>query len=456
MLDIEQTRERFLDWVKSRAFNPHLDARFKVPKWPFIAAAIAILCIYLFQESRLLLPAIIAAGFFLFRGWRLWHTTRIERKKFRQSLHLHEPIVCSLIIGNRNLFNIKGAVAPALLIGSFGPQDDGTVERVLAAAEVFASLYGTDPLAAPPELQEACRMVNDDTYRPDRRRQVPASIPGHNGLWLFDTMLLADDFPSGQLDSPFLACMASPGHTGTIIQLPPSVPVFKDTNYNPNIIQHSARTTPPPIVAPHADNLEAVENHISRHLGDPATVFHELISTTVHIDVHFVRPTPERPWVSLVTSGMSDIPMTVPAGAEQFRFAELMIRLPADWQLSDEAFKQEENYWPIRNLKFLARFVHEYETWLSFGHTIPNGNPPEPFAPGIPFTGTILSPPWIGGDELATLHLPDGTAVHFWSLIPLHSSEMDFKLAHGADALFERLTAAGHSDLFNPARPAVA
>lgn len=133
--------------------------------------------------------------------------------------------------------------------------------------------------------------------------------------------------------------MATPGSEGTIIPVPRRVPVFKDKPYDPNIIQHSARTTPPPIVAPHAENLDAVEKHISRHLGEPATVFHELVSTTVHIDVHFVRSSPERPWISLVTSGMSDIPMTTPAGAEEFRFAELMIRLPADWKLGDEAFK---------------------------------------------------------------------------------------------------------------------
>ena len=66
-----------------------------------------------------------------------------------------------------------------------------------------------------------------------------------------------------------------------------------------------------------------------------------MISDLVHIDVHWVQPTPKRPYHTLVTSGMSDKPMTVPAGAEHLRFAELMLCLPPEWQMSMEAFKQE-------------------------------------------------------------------------------------------------------------------
>jgi hypothetical protein len=74
----------------------------------------------------------------------------------------------------------------------------------------------------------------------------------------------------------------------------------------------------------------------------------------------------------------------------------------------------------------------------------------------MPFAGLILSRPWIGGEDLATLRLADGTPVRFWSLIPLHPSEITFKLQHGSDALMEKLAAAGYSDLFDPRRPAVA
>ena len=69
-------------------------------------------------------------------------------------------------------------------------------------------------------------------------------------------------------------------------------------------------------------------------------VFHELISDQVHIDLHWVKPTAERPFHTLVTSGMSNLPMTTPPGAEEVRYAELSICLPADWKLSEEDFKE--------------------------------------------------------------------------------------------------------------------
>ena len=139
--------------------------------------------------------------------------------------------------------------------------------------------------------------------------------------------------------------------------------------------------------------------------------------------------------------------MTTPEGAEEWRFAELMIRLPHGWPLDPESLEDERNYWPIRWLKQLSRFPHEFETWIGYGHSIPNGDPPEAFASGVPFAGMVLTPPWIGGDDFATLRLKDGTPVHFWSLIPLYPSEIDFKLAHGSEALFEKYVAAGHSDI---------
>lgn len=62
-------------------------------------------------------------------------------------------------------------------------------------------------------------------------------------------------------------------------------------------------------------SIEAISDHIEKHIGPIDNVWHELISDLVHLDVHQVAPTPDRPWWTLATSGMSDIPMSVPEGA---------------------------------------------------------------------------------------------------------------------------------------------
>jgi hypothetical protein len=108
------------------------------------------------------------------------------------------------------------------------------------------------------------------------------------------------------------------------------------------------------------ETIQQIGEHIAKYCGKVETVLHELLSDLVHIDIHWVAPTANKPYHTLVTSGMSDRPMTVPPGANQGQFAEVMLCLPADWPMTQEAFRDESNYWPLRWLKILARFPHEY------------------------------------------------------------------------------------------------
>ena len=187
---------------------------------------------------------------------------------------------------------------------------------------------------------------------------------------------------------------------------------------------------------------EEIEGHYEHYFGDISGVYHEIVSDIVHVDIHMIPPTPERPWLTLATTGMSDLPMHVPAfeGSHRYSRAELLIYLPPDWPLSQEDFDSEDNYWPLRWLKILARLPHEYETWLAEGHTIPNGDPPERIA-NTPFSGFMLLPPLLSQPEEAyTLKTVDGETVHFYCLIPLYAEEMAYKLEHGINALL------GHFD----------
>lgn len=199
-------------------------------------------------------------------------------------------------------------------------------------------------------------------------------------------------------------------------------------------------------------SLEAITDHIEKHVGEVSMVFHELISDQVHIDVHWVKPTAERPFHTLVTSGMSDKPMNVPEGFEEVAYAELSICLPGDWEISDEAFRVENNYWPVRWLKMLSRFPHEYNTWLGFGHTMPNGNPAEPFADNTAMNTMLLLPTVTLDEAFRTLKLPNKT-IHFYALVPLYTEEVELKMKKGVDALFDGFEKHNVSDLLKLDRP---
>ena len=205
----------------------------------------------------------------------------------------------------------------------------------------------------------------------------------------------------------------------------------------------------------HARNLEEIETHLEKHIGPVETVFHEIVSDLIHLDVLYIPPTLDRPFAVLATSGVSDLPMVVPAGAEEFARAELLIALPKDWQISDEAFKDESNYWPARWLKYIGRLPHEYNTWIGWGHTIPNGDPPEPID-NTGFVGVMLAPPHYLDPDFFQLTAENGDVVSFYELVPLYAEEMDLKLKNGADELERRFEKEGIGFVLDTERKNVA
>lgn len=216
------------------------------------------------------------------------------------------------------------------------------------------------------------------------------------------------------------------------------------------------RHAEPTAWAPPAEELalEAVSAHIERHLGPVTRVFHEIVSDTVHLDVHIVGPSADLPFVRLVTSGMSDLPMATPDD-EVPRHAELMVTLPADWRLDEADLQDERWYWPVRLLKTLARLPHKHATWLGWGHTIPHGDPPAPYAPGTALCGAIILPSLLTDPAFHLLEGADGRRTAFYSVIPLHEDEMELKLREGTDALLERFDRRRVTDVIDPARRSV-
>lgn len=198
--------------------------------------------------------------------------------------------------------------------------------------------------------------------------------------------------------------------------------------------------------------IEQISDHIEAHLGPVKSVFHEIVSDIVHIDVHLVHPSPAMPFVRLVTSGMSDLPMSIPASADAPRFVELMITLPPHWKLDAESIKDDAWYWPVRLLKSLARLPHQYDTWLGWGHTIPNGDPATPYAANVPFAGSIILPSITAPQAFRTLDIDDNKRIAFLSVWPLFPGEMELKLKHGADALIDRFEKHRVRDAVDPRR----
>lgn len=151
-----------------------------------------------------------------------------------------------------------------------------------------------------------------------------------------------------------------------------------------------------------------------------------------------VSPQPGRDFYTLVTSGMSDKPMATPQKAKGLEFAELMLCLPTQWKMKQYQERSAQTWgkhWPVLWLRQLARFPHAYKTWLSWGHSVPNGDPPEPFSAETKLCGWVLLEPRTVSDQFKCRTSKDGRNTVFHAAVPVYKEEMDLKLSERTEHL---------------------
>ncbi len=206
------------------------------------------------------------------------------------------------------------------------------------------------------------------------------------------------------------------------------------------------------------ENIEAISDHIEKHIGEIHKAFHEIVSEIVHIDLHWVKPSEAYPFNILVSSGMSDLPMIVPEKleAEETRqYAELCFILPEDWKMEaaneslPNPLEDENNYWPLRWTKILARFPHQAETWLGVGHTIPTSKELDSYSDDNKLCCMFLFSPVTLPEEFFKLTTDKGKQIRFLNMIPLYKEEMEYKIQNGTDKLVDKFIKYGVSDVLD-------
>ena len=162
---------------------------------------------------------------------------------------------------------------------------------------------------------------------------------------------------------------------------------------------------------------------------DPLALIEIVPSTWPPIAIHLIQPSPSRDYLTLFTTGMSDQAMTVPAGSEDYRYAELFMQLPANWPFGKDVPLVAENLWPMQCLRTIAGYVHASEGWLGGPVTIFAGSePPEPLAPNVKFTSLLL----LAKEKFIS---EDGRMIHLYHATPLHTEERDLEIREGIGAL---------------------
>ncbi len=186
-------------------------------------------------------------------------------------------------------------------------------------------------------------------------------------------------------------------------------------------------------------NTEDRERVYSELFGESDMVLHELLPLIPHVDVYRFPPHGKRDFFTFVTGGMSDLPMNAPT------------ELGVDYRRAELVFYSTENRDEYSQLlRRMAHFVHDNNTWLHWGHTMPNGQPPEPLfgtsqLDTLFFMPSIVDPDSRLGDTLQIESEP----VHLVWCVPITTAECQLKLDEGMDALYDVFDANNHPFAFS-------
>ena len=211
-----------------------------------------------------------------------------------------------------------------------------------------------------------------------------------------------------------------------------------------NIVRHEKIEAEIGLTPGTAGFAGARESVYERLFGKALSVSHEVLPLIPHIDVYtFKRTQGEKDVYSLVTGGMSDLAMKLPrsAAAEVPRRVELIF------------YCSEPRAEYISTLHQAAHFPHAAKSWLGHGHTMPNGNPPEPLWGSKDLDTLFFLPPIVKKDQaLPSELILGGEPVHFLWVVPLTTAECNFKLARGFGAIMDLFQQNQHPYVFDPQR----
>ena len=181
-----------------------------------------------------------------------------------------------------------------------------------------------------------------------------------------------------------------------------------------------------------------VSDYIEQQYGKYENVLHEIVSPDIHCDIVLVQPTEQQPYYKLVTMGAGAYQMNVPKElkSDVCDRAEYVIFLPEGWKIQSD---KEEDYWPIRMLKTVARLTVNTEDWLYYGHTVNLTDDGSPVAQNTKFNSCVLLPSMNKeGQMVKPLKLGlFGKKVAFIQIFPLYQEELEYKMEHSLDEMME-------------------
>lgn len=185
--------------------------------------------------------------------------------------------------------------------------------------------------------------------------------------------------------------------------------------------------------------MDKVSSYIEQQYGAYELVAHEMVSPDIHCDIVIVPPTKEQPYYKLITMGAGAYKMNIPKGLSGVcDRAEYVVFLPKDWNLESD---KEEDYWPIRMLKAIARLSLWADDWLYISHSVNLTEDGSPVAGNTKFNSCmLLASVGKDGQTVEPLKLGlFGKKVAFYQIYPLYQEELEYKMEHSFNELVDKI-----------------
>lgn len=181
------------------------------------------------------------------------------------------------------------------------------------------------------------------------------------------------------------------------------------------------------------EELERYQQFVKEQFGDYKEVLHEIVSDRIHLDIIVVPPTKEDNYYKLITMGMGAYKMNVPKQLKKYKLerTELVICLPSNWDIKSN---KEEDYWPIKQLKALARVPVNNNDFICEGHTISSDEFNTPYAKNTKFCSMLLISMLDKNKQFIEMKLNDKEKINFYQLFPIYKEELMYIWQNGCQA----------------------
>ncbi|MDM5186266.1 suppressor of fused domain protein [Bacillus sp. DX4.1] len=229
-----------------------------------------------------------------------------------------------------------------------------------------------------------------------------------------------------------------------------------------------------PMIRP--TSIEDFESHIQQHYGSITNHIEANTKMVTDVELYDVGPNETVDYHTLVTYRNSYFRMPAPSSVDS-GYAELVMHLPKDWEISPTTLEHPKYGWPLRLFQNFGKDVMRNGYWLGQWLVFPNQSeedlkqsyvaqlgesewnpnaPIYPYSESTEFCGVMIVPPLPQCSDVFKMEFrEDGKKIagdwpiYFHTLLPLYKEEIICYFTEGRDVLLQKLMKNGVEAVFD-------